>query len=68
MESILTTDGHRFVDIPTILELVCRKHALGKMDNSATNRDVEESPLRYTRSRRDRVRKAIKPIASMSTR
>ena len=23
IESILTTDGHRFVDIPTILELVC---------------------------------------------
>lgn len=35
-----------------------RKYASGKIDNSATNCDVEESPLRYTRSRRDRVREA----------
>jgi len=55
-----TTGGRRFVGVPLVLELVwaistCRRSYIAII----TNNDVEESPLRYTCSRRNRVRKAM---------
>ena len=55
-----TTDGQRFVGVPLILELAwiistCCRSCIPML---VTNCDVEESPLRYTCSRRDGARKA----------
>jgi hypothetical protein len=54
-ETMLTTSGIRFTGVPLVFILDCVVIMVLFRKNFKTNRDIENSPVRNTNSRRDRV-------------
>ena len=67
-----TTNAVRFEGIPKRIDVAlptCVNICVGKKVDAilGTHRDVAESPLRYARSRRHRIRKTVGPFAIVNT-
>ena len=62
-EEVPTTRVKRIVGIPVILDPECTVRSCQGRKTEKTYCDVKESPLGYTRSRRDRAREPVGRLA-----